>query len=163
MGRGSALSEARKCFQSATGPRHPRLEQSEEVVLGCKFARQLLTGQPITMYGDGSSSRDYTYVEDIVDGIVQSLDRACRCKRSEYEIINLGGSETTQLKDLIAGIGEAIKQLPTQPGDVKRTYADISKAQDLLGYTPDTPIDEGLQKFADWVKAYYADRQVLGV
>ena len=134
-----------------------------------KFARQLLTGQPITMYGDGSSSRDYTYVEDIVDGIVQSLDRACRCKRSEYEIINLGGSETTQLKDLIAGIGEAmgiepeIKQLPTQPGDVKRTYADISKAQDLLGYTPDTPIDEGLQKFADWVKAYYADRQVLGV
>jgi nucleoside-diphosphate-sugar epimerase len=120
-----------------------------------KFARQLLTGQPITMYGDGSSSRDYTYVEDIVDGIVQSLDRARQRESPEYEIINLGGSETTQLKDLIAGIGEAmdvepdIKQLPTQPGDVKRTYADISKAQDLLGYTPDTPIDEGLQKFAD--------------
>jgi nucleoside-diphosphate-sugar epimerase len=134
-----------------------------------KFARQLLTGQPITMYGDGSSSRDYTYVEDIVDGIAQSLDRARRCENPEYEIINLGGSETTQLKDLIAGIGEAmdiepdVKQLPTQPGDVKRTYADISKAQDLLGYTPDTPIDEGLQKFADWVTAYYADRQVLGV
>jgi nucleoside-diphosphate-sugar epimerase len=134
-----------------------------------KFARQLLTGQPITMYGDGSSSRDYTYVEDIVDGIVQSLNRARRCERPEYEIINLGGSETTQLKDLIAGIGEAmdiepdIKQLPTQPGDVKRTYADISKAQDLLGYTPDTPIEQGLQKFADWVKAYYADRRVLEV
>jgi nucleoside-diphosphate-sugar epimerase len=134
-----------------------------------KFARQLLTGQPITMYGDGSSSRDYTYVEDIVDGVVRSLNRARRRENPEYEIINLGGSETTQLKDLIAGIGEAmdiepdIKQLPTQPGDVKRTYADISKAQDLLGYTPDTPIDEGLQKFADWVKAYYADRQVLGV
>jgi nucleoside-diphosphate-sugar epimerase len=134
-----------------------------------KFARQLLTGQPITMYGDGSSSRDYTYVEDIVDGIVQSLDRARQRESPEYEIINLGGSETTQLKDLIAGIGEAmdvepdIKQLPTQPGDVKRTYADISKAQDLLGYTPDTPIDEGLEKFADWVKAYYADRRVLEV
>jgi nucleoside-diphosphate-sugar epimerase len=134
-----------------------------------KFARQLLTGQPITMYGDGSSSRDYTYVEDIVDGIVQSLDRARQCESPEYEIINLGGSETTQLKDLIAGIGEAmdiepdIKQLPTQPGDVKRTYADISKAQDLLGYTPDTPIEQGLQKFADWVKAYYADRRVLEV
>jgi nucleoside-diphosphate-sugar epimerase len=77
--------------------------------------------------------------------------------------------ETTQLKDLIAGIGEAmdiepdIKQLPTQPGDVKRTYADISKAKDLLGYTPDTPIEQGLQKFADWVKAYYADRRVLEV
>jgi nucleoside-diphosphate-sugar epimerase len=141
-------------FFTVYGPRQ-RPERSEEVVLGCKFARQLLTGQPITMYGDGSSSRDYTYVEDIVDGIVRSLDRARRCERPEYEIINLGGSETTQLKDLIAGIGETmdiepdIKQLPTQPGDVKRTYADISKAQDLLGYTPDTPIDEGLQKFAD--------------
>jgi nucleoside-diphosphate-sugar epimerase len=121
------------------------------------------------MYGDGTSSRDYTYVEDIVDGIVQSLDRARRRECAEYEIINLGGSETTELKDLIAGIAEAmdiepeIKQLPTQPGDVKRTYADISKADDLLGYTPDTPIDEGLRKFADWVKEYYADRQVLEV
>jgi nucleoside-diphosphate-sugar epimerase len=134
-----------------------------------KFARQLLTGQPITMYGDGSSSRDYTYVEDIVDGIVQSLGRAHRCENPEYEIINLGGSETTKLKELITGIGEAmgiepeIKQLPPQPGDVKRTYADTSKARDLLGYTPDTSIEEGLQKFADWVKAYYADRPVLEV
>jgi nucleoside-diphosphate-sugar epimerase len=56
-----------------------------------------------------------------------------------------------------------IEQLPTQPGDVKRTYADISKAQELLGYQPDTPIEEGLQKFADWVKDYYADRPVLEV
>jgi nucleoside-diphosphate-sugar epimerase len=134
-----------------------------------KFARQLLADDPITMYGDGSSSRDYTYVEDIVDGIARSLDRARRCENPEYEIINLGGSETTKLKELITGIGEAmdiepeIKQLPTQPGDVKRTYADISKARDLLDYTPDTSIEEGLQKFADWVKAYYADRPVLEV
>lgn len=134
-----------------------------------RFARQLLTDQPITMYGDGTSRRDYTYVADIVDGIVRSLRRAKNRDAPEYEIINLGGSETTQLKDLIAGIGEAmgispeIKQLPTQPGDVERTYADISKAQELLGYAPDTPIDEGLQKFADWVKDYYADRPVLEV
>jgi nucleoside-diphosphate-sugar epimerase len=134
-----------------------------------KFARQLLADQPITMYGDGTSSRDYTYVADIVDGIVGSLDRATSVDEPEYEIINLGGSDTTQLKELIAGIGEAmgiepeIEQLPTQPGDVKRTYADISKAQELLGYNPDTPIDDGLEKFADWVTAYYADRPVLDV
>ncbi|MCS3950912.1 GDP-mannose 4,6-dehydratase [Salinibacter ruber] len=134
-----------------------------------KFARQLLTDQPITMYGDGTSSRDYTYVADIVDGIVLSLRRAKGLDDPEYEIINLGGSETTQLKDLISGIAEAmdiapeIEQLPTQPGDVKRTYADISKARELLGYEPDTPIDEGLKKFADWVTAYYADRPVLEV
>jgi nucleoside-diphosphate-sugar epimerase len=134
-----------------------------------KFARQLLTDQPITMYGDGTSSRDYTYVADIVDGILGSLERATSRDDPEYEIINLGGSETTQLKDLIAGIGDAmgiepkIEQLPTQPGDVKRTYADISKAQELLGYTPDTPIEKGLRKFADWVTDYYADRPVLEV
>ncbi len=153
----------------ATGPGHPRPKRSEEVVLGCKFARQLLTDQPITMYGDGTSRRDYTYVADIVDGIVRSLRRANGLDAPEYEIINLGGSETTQLKDLISGIGEAmditpeIEQLPTQPGDVERTYADISKAQALLGWVPETPIDAGLQKFADWVKAYYADRPVLEV
>ncbi len=134
-----------------------------------KFARQLLTDQPITMYGDGTSSRDYTYVDDIVDGVVRSLRRAKGLDATEYEIINLGGSETTQLKDLISGIADAmgmtpeIEQLPEQPGDVERTYADISKARDLLGYEPDTPIEEGLRVFADWVKDYYADRPVLEV
>jgi nucleoside-diphosphate-sugar epimerase len=134
-----------------------------------RFARQLLTDQPITMYGDGTSRRDYTYVADIVDGIVRSLHRAKGLDAPEHEIINLGGSETTQLKDLISGIAEAmdiapeIEQLPTQPGDVERTYADISKAKRLLDWTPETPIDEGLQKFADWVKAYYEDRPVLEV
>jgi nucleoside-diphosphate-sugar epimerase len=129
-----------------------------------KFARQLLTDQPITMYGDGTSSRDYTYVEDIVDGIVRSLDRARRIEAPEYEIINLGGSETTQLKTLISGIAEAlaveprINQLPSQPGDVRQTYADISKARELLGYVPDTPIEEGLKKFVDWAITYYSDR-----
>jgi nucleoside-diphosphate-sugar epimerase len=105
-----------------------------------KFARQLLTDRPITMYGDGTSRRDYTFVDDIVDGIVRSLHRATSLDALEYEIINLGGSETTQLKDLISGIADAmgitpeIKQLPEQPGDVKRTYADISKANALLGW-----------------------------
>jgi nucleoside-diphosphate-sugar epimerase len=134
-----------------------------------KFARQLLTDQPITMYGDGTSSRDYTYVDDIVDGIMRSLRRAEGLDGCEYAIINLGGSETTQLKDLISGIADVmgmtpeIKRLPEQPGDVERTYADISKARDLLGYEPDTPIEEGLRVFAEWVKDYYADRPVLEV
>jgi nucleoside-diphosphate-sugar epimerase len=81
----------------------------------------------------------------------------------------LGGSETTQLKDLISGIADAmgmtpeIKQLPEQPGDVERTYADISKARDLLSYEPGTPIEDGLCVFADWVTDYYADRPVLEV
>lgn len=134
-----------------------------------KFARQLLNGQPITMYGDGSSRRDYTYVEDIVDGIVRSLDRARQVESKEYEIMNLGGSQTTSLKDLIHGIATSldieptIKQLPMQPGDVKQTYADISKAQRLIAYNPDTPIEDGLQKFAKWVLSYYEDRAVLDV
>lgn len=134
-----------------------------------KFARQLLTDQPITMYGDGTSSRDYTYVTDIVDGVVRSLQRATSLDTPEYEIINLGGSETTELKDLISGIANAlgvspeIKQLPEQPGDAKRTYADISKARSMLGYEPDTSVDEGLRQFAAWVTDYYADRPMLEV
>jgi nucleoside-diphosphate-sugar epimerase len=129
-----------------------------------KFARQLLAGEPITMYGDGTSSRDYTYVDDIVDGITASLRRAHGLDASEYEIINLGGSETTQLRDLISELGEAldtnpeIKQLPMPPGDVKRTYADINKAQELLDWAPKTPINEGLEKFSNWVRQYYIGR-----
>lgn len=129
-----------------------------------KFARQLLTGKPITMYEDGTSSRDYTYVDDIVDGIVASLQRAHALEQPEYEIINLGGSETTELLDLIYGIGKAlgikptIERQPMLPGDVKQTYADISKAQALISYEPNTPIEEGLEKFADWAEDYYAER-----
>ena len=134
-----------------------------------KFARQLLTDQPITMYGDGTSSRDYTYVEDVVDGVVKSLRRATSRDEPEYEIINLGGSKTTELRDLISGIAGAmgispeIEQLPEQPGDVERTCADISKAGTLLGWKPETPIEEGLQRFSEWVTTYYADRPVLDV
>jgi nucleoside-diphosphate-sugar epimerase len=134
-----------------------------------KFARQLLTGQPITMYGDGTTSRDYTYVDDIVDGLTRSLRRATSLEPPEYEIINLGRSETTQLRDLISGIAGAmeiepdIKRLPEQPGDLERTCADISKARVLLGYEPETSIDEGLQKFEEWATSYYEDRSVLEV
>jgi UDP-glucuronate 4-epimerase len=130
------------------------------------FARQLLAGRPITMYGDGTSSRDYTYIEDILDGVVAALHRAHAQANPEYEIINLGGSETTELLDLIHGLGDAlgidpkIEQQPMPPGDVKRTYADIAKAHKLLRYTPETPIEEGLKRFADWVQGYYAKQEV---
>jgi UDP-glucuronate 4-epimerase len=101
-----------------------------------------------------------------VGGVVASLHRAHALSDPEYEIINLGGSETTELKALIDGIGRSlgiepeIERLPMQPGDVKRTYADITKAHTLLGYRPETSIEEGLKKFADWVQEYYADRSV---
>jgi len=133
------------------------------------FARQLLAGRPITMYGDGTSSRDYTYIEDILDGVVAALHRAHSQANPEYEIVNLGGSETTELLDLIHGLGDAlgidpmIEQRPMPPGDVKRTHADIAKAHKLLGYTPETPIEEGLKRFADWVQQYYASRELNDV
>lgn len=129
-----------------------------------KFARQLLAGESITMYGDGTSSRDYTYVDDIVDGVVASLNRGQVIEGPEYEILNLGGSETTELLDLIQAIGDAlgieptIEQQPMPPGDVERTYADITKANEVLGYDPKTSIEQGLKKFADWIEAYYTDR-----
>ncbi|WP_251964077.1 GDP-mannose 4,6-dehydratase [Salinibacter ruber] len=132
-----------------------------------KFARQLLEGRSITMYGDGTSSRDYTYVEDIVDGIIATLHRAKQIVEPEYEILNLGGSETTQLRELIEALGEAlgiepdIERRPVPPGDMERTYADIAKAQRLLGYSPDVPIEEGLERFSDWCQGYYSDPECL--
>ena len=120
-----------------------------------KFARLMTTGEPIPMYGDGSSSRDYTYVEDIVEGILGSLSRILS-SAPEYEIFNLGGSAPIALKDLIAKLGSAlgveprVRQLPMQPGDVDRTYADITRARTLLGYAPATSLDVGLRQFAEW-------------
>ena len=120
-----------------------------------KFARLMTAGQPIPMYGDGSTRRDYTYVDDIVDGVCRSLARACRVA-PEFEVFNLGGSDTTALSALIQLIGDAvgetpvIEQRPMQPGDVTCTYADISKATRMLGYRPRTPLADGLRAFGEW-------------
>jgi nucleoside-diphosphate-sugar epimerase len=125
-----------------------------------KFARLMAAGRPIPMYGDGTSSRDYTYIDDIVDGVRRSLDRALTGP-PEYEIFNLGGAETTPLATLIRMIGDAvgvepvIERHPVQPGDVARTYADISKAGRLLGYRPETPLADGLRAFGRWFRAYH--------
>lgn len=118
-----------------------------------QFTKKILDGQPISMYGDGNTSRDYTYVDDIVKGV----EAAMHYDKSGFEIINLGNHETISLKELIAAIEKTtgkkaiINQQPEQPGDVPHTFADISKAKSLLNYSPATNIEEGLSKFNAWL------------
>lgn len=120
-----------------------------------KFTRAIRDGKPIDRYGDGSTARDYTYVDDIIQGV---LAAARHTENSSFEIFNLGGSATTTLNELILLISKTvgrealIRQMPEQPGDVPRTYADVSKAHRLLGYEPRTPVALGLQKYADWLE-----------
>lgn len=120
-----------------------------------KFTRLLLEGKEIPMYGDGSTSRDYTYVDDIVDGICKSCDYTFN-NNDVYEIINLGSNNPISLREMIDIIGETlaikpiIKEMPMQPGDVDRTYADISKAKRLLKYNPQTSFKDGIKKFTSW-------------
>jgi UDP-glucuronate 4-epimerase len=117
-----------------------------------KFIKSILQDQPIPMYGDGSTSRDYTYVDDIVQGVLSAI----KFDQSLFEIINLGNNHGVSLKDLIQNIEEvigkkaAIDQQPEQPGDVPQTFADISKAKRLLNYQPATQLKDGLKSFYDW-------------
>jgi UDP-glucuronate 4-epimerase len=117
-----------------------------------KFTQLIHEGRPVPRYGDGTTARDYTYAEDIVDGIESSLNYS----GSMFEVFNLGGSKTTSLNELISEIESAlgrkavIEDLPLQPGDVPVTFADISKAAQLLGYSPRTPVSEGLPRYVDW-------------
>ena len=122
-----------------------------------KFTRLMLDGKKIPMFGDGTTSRDYTYIDDIVDGIIKSCNYVLE-NENVYEILNLGNSSPVSLKEMIETIGQAleikpdIEQLPMQPGDVERTYADISKAKSLIGYEPKTTFKDGIKKFTDWYK-----------
>ncbi|MBQ9297860.1 MAG: GDP-mannose 4,6-dehydratase [Clostridia bacterium] len=124
-----------------------------------KFTRLMLENKEIPMYGDGSTARDYTYIDDIVDGIIKSCEYIQK-NDNVYEIINLGNSRPIPLKQMIntienaLGVYAKIKQLPMQPGDVNITYADISKAKELIGYEPKTPFEEGIKKFVNWYKKY---------
>ncbi len=120
------------------------------------FADRILDGRPIKLFGDGSSSRDYTYIDDCVSGVVASIDRSTTT--SGYRIYNLGKSETTTLDELVRTIEEAadktaiIEREDDQPGDVPRTFADVSRARAELGYDPKTPVTVGIPKFVDWLK-----------
>jgi UDP-glucuronate 4-epimerase len=120
-----------------------------------QFTRRILAGQPIDQFGDGTTRRDYTYIDDIIHGVMAAFDY----NGPLYDLFNLGESETIELKDLIAAIETAvgkkaeINKLPEQPGDVPLTCADISKARKLLGYNPTTPLNVGLPKFVEWFRA----------
>ena len=122
-----------------------------------KFTRLMLEDKEIPMFGDGSTSRDYTYVDDIVDGIIKSCEYTMN-NENVYEILNLGNSSPVSLKEMINTIGKAvgvepkINQLPMQPGDVERTYADVSKAKALIEYEPKTSFEQGIQNFVNWYK-----------
>ena len=118
-----------------------------------KFARLMLDGRPVPVFGNGSTRRDYTYVDDIVSGVIEAIEYC----RSAYEVINLGNNETITLTAMIAGLEEAlgttarVDWFPEQPGDVPQTWARIDKAQRLLGYAPSTPYALGVRRFAHWL------------
>lgn len=122
-----------------------------------KFTRLMLEDKEIPMFGDGTTSRDYTYIDDIVDGIQRSCEY-CMNNKDVYEILNIGNSSPVSLREMIQTIGKAlnkepkIKQLPMQPGDVDRTYADISKAKKLIGYEPKVSFEQGIKNFIEWYK-----------
>jgi len=120
-----------------------------------KFSRLIRAGKPIQVFGDGTTRRDYTYIDDIISGVRAAMDYDA----SMHEVFNLGESETTELSRLIELLEHAlatkaiIDRQPMQPGDVPLTYADISKARRLLGYSPQTKVEDGIPKFAEWFRS----------
>ena len=122
-----------------------------------KFIKLILEGKPVSVYGDGNSFRDYTYIDDIIQGILKSMDYLSK-NNNVYEILNLGNSHTVSLNEMIKTIENElgqkaeIKNFPVQQGDVNKTYADISKAENLIGYSPKTDFSEGIKKFVKWYK-----------
>jgi UDP-glucuronate 4-epimerase len=134
-------------FFTAYGPR-----QRPDMAIH-KFVRLIDEGKPVPFFGDGNSERDYTFITDIVDGVVAAVDRDLG-----FEILNLGESRTTRLLDLVRIIEEALgkkatlKSMPMQPGDVERTCADVTRAGKLLGYHPSTPVEKGIPEFVAWYR-----------
>jgi len=133
---------------TAYGPR-----QRPEMAIH-KFARLIDQGEKIPLFGDGSSRRDYTYIDDLIEGILGVMRH-----HKGFEVYNLGESQTTSLRELIGLIERAfgkkanIEMLATQPGDVSITYADITKAKNMLGYQPKVKMEEGIRRFVEWYKA----------
>jgi UDP-glucuronate 4-epimerase len=119
-----------------------------------KFTRLISQGQPIPVFGDGKTRRDYTFIDDILAGVRSAIEY----EASPYEVINLGESRTVELNELVSllerelGRKALIDRQPPQPGDVPQTYADISKARRLLGYNPETPIEDGIRQFVQWFR-----------
>jgi len=119
-----------------------------------KFARLIEEGKPIPVFGDGTTRRDYTYIDDIIQGVRAAID----FNASDYEVFNLGESRTVELSELIALLEKELDQRaiidrqPMQPGDVPQTFADIDKARRLLGYDPQTEIEDGIHRFVEWFR-----------
>lgn len=130
-----------------------------------KFTRLIDEGKSIPVFGDGSTRRDYTYIDDIIQGILAAIVY----EKTPFEIFNLGESQTTRLSELIAQIETClgkkamIDRQPLQPGDVSITYADISKARRLLGYNPQTQIPEGIPRFVEWYLNWKTVRTMVSV
>lgn len=120
-----------------------------------KFVKNICEGKTISIYGDGSSKRDYTYIGDIVDGIIKSMEYLLK-NENIYEILNLGNSNAVSLKEMVETIENELnikaekEYLPMQAGDVLKTYADISKAKQLIGYSPSVTFGEGIKRFIKW-------------
>ena len=118
-----------------------------------KFTRLITEGHPVSLYGEGTSRRDYTYIDDAVDGIAAALEQA-----HPFEVINIGEAQTVLLPDLLSllekelGVAASVRRLPPQPGDVPQTWADLGQARKLLNYAPHTGIEEGLRKFVQWYR-----------
>ncbi|MEW6581540.1 MAG: NAD-dependent epimerase/dehydratase family protein [Actinomycetota bacterium] len=144
-------------FFTAYGPR-----QRPDMAIA-KFARLIRGGEPVPMFGDGDTARDYTYIGDIVDGVVRAMERT-----ETYHVYNLGESRTTRLRDLVRLLGEAlgveprIDRHPMQPGDVEITCADVTRACDEIGYAPSTPIEAGLERYAEWLARTGPDVALAG-
>jgi UDP-glucuronate 4-epimerase len=136
-------------------------QQRPEMAIS-QFTDSILNGHPINVFGDGSTARDYTYIDDIVNGIIQSL-----ANLKGYEVLNIGGSDPISLLDLIQVIEQAvgetavINRLPMQPGDVQQTYASIHKAEQLIGYQPSVRIEEGIRRFVEWYRSKEDARLVM--
>lgn len=140
-------------FFTVYGPR-----QRPEMAIH-KFARLIDQGKPVTLFGDGNSARDYTFIDDIIAGVVAAIDRSDQTSE-RFHIYNLGGSRTTPLKRLVelieAALGKKaiINWQPDQPGDVPITFASVERAGRELGYHPQVPIEKGIERFAAWYRAH---------
>ncbi len=125
-----------------------------------KFARAILEDRPVTLYGDGGSSRDYTFIADIVDGVLAADAHLAASPRPTHDVFNLGNASPVKLSELVSLLEEAtgrrarIEGAPMQPGDVLRTYADITHARDTLGYQPKTDLRTGIGHFVRWLREH---------
>jgi UDP-glucuronate 4-epimerase len=123
-----------------------------------KFARLMVSGQPIPVYGDGTTERDYTYIDDAVSGVERSLAHVAE-GRGGYDVVNIGESRTVSLREMIERLSAELRvdpvvdRRPLQPGDVSRTSADISHARRLIGYDPHVPFEEGMRHFVEWFRS----------